>query len=56
MLRCCLGAHGCPDHAWMPSLGAGLIRLSQVAAPFASSFYRITLPLPLLLSTPTARC
>ena len=29
MLRCCLGAYGCPNHAWMPSLGAGLIRLSQ---------------------------
>ena len=31
MLRCCLGAYGCPNHAWMPSLGASLIRLSQVA-------------------------
>ena len=30
MLRCCLGAYGCPNRAWMPSLGAGLIRLSQV--------------------------
>ena len=30
MLRCCLGAYGCPNHAWMPSLGAGLMRLSQV--------------------------
>ena len=30
MLRCCLGAYGRPNHAWMPSLGAGLIRLSQV--------------------------
>ena len=30
MLRCCLGAYGCPNHAWMPSLGAGLIRLSQL--------------------------
>ena len=30
MLRCCLGAYGCPDHAWMPCLGAGLIRLSQL--------------------------
>eukprot|EP01046_Picozoa_sp_COSAG06_P009433 COSAG06_NODE_493_length_15060_cov_50.594546_16_plen_46_part_00 len=29
MLRCCLGAYGCPNHAWMPSLGARLIRLSQ---------------------------
>ena len=29
MLRCCLGAYGCPNHAWMPSLGAGLMRLSQ---------------------------
>ena len=29
MLRCCLGAYGRPNHAWMPSLGAGLIRLSQ---------------------------
>ena len=26
MLRCCLGAYGCPNHAWMPSLGAGLIQ------------------------------
>ena len=32
MLRCCLGAYGCPNHAWMPSLGAGLIRLSQEVA------------------------
>ena len=32
MLRCCLGAYGRPNHAWMPSLGAGLIRLSQGAA------------------------
>ena len=31
MLRFCLGAYGRPNHAWMPSLGAGLIRLSQVA-------------------------
>ena len=29
MLRCCLGAYGRPNHAWMPSLGAGLMRLSQ---------------------------
>ena len=29
MLRFCLGAHGRPNHGWMPSLGAGLIRLSQ---------------------------
>ena len=29
MLRCCLGAYGCPDHAWMPSLGARLMRLPQ---------------------------
>ena len=32
MLRFCLGAYGRPNHAWMPSLGAGLIRLSQGAA------------------------
>ena len=32
MLRCCLGAYGCPNHAWMPSLGAGLIRLSQLTS------------------------
>ena len=30
MLRFCLGAYGRPNHAWMPSLGAGLIRLSQL--------------------------
>ena len=30
MLRCCLGAYGRPNRAWMPSLGAGLIRLSQL--------------------------
>jgi hypothetical protein len=32
MLRCCLGAYGRPNRAWMPSLGAGLIRLSQLSA------------------------
>ena len=37
MLRCCLGAYGCPNHAWMPSLGAGLIRLSQLAVTTAQS-------------------
>ena len=31
MLRFCLGAYGRPNHAWMPSLGAGLIRSSQHA-------------------------
>ena len=40
MLRCCLGAYGCPNHAWMPSLGAGLVRLSQVN-PFLSILLRI---------------
>ena len=33
MLRFCLGAYGRPNHAWMPSLGAGLIRLSQTLGP-----------------------
>ena len=38
MLRFSSGAYGRPNHAWMPSLGAGLIRLSQAATCGTRSF------------------
>ena len=45
MLRFCLGAYGRPNHAWMPSLGAGLIRLSQAAlAPEPTFSHQLNLP------------